>query len=134
MAELTKHNKKLNSSVYCMKLFFIALVLLVEACSYAEVKPSTIGTGELWVIVKLDTEFRTEHNIVMVDEITKIVEAENLGVLDGHSSGGYQLDFNYVGITNWEKAKSVIDASIRKNYPDVEFTISTKYETTYDNL
>ena len=117
-----------------MKLFLIAFVVLIAACSDTEVSTNSTGNSELWVLVKLDTEFRSEDNLAMVDEITKIVEGEGLGSLDGHSSGGHQLEFNYGGIKDWEKAKSVIDKSIRSIYPDVEYTISNAYETIYEKL
>lgn len=117
-----------------MKLFLITFVVLIAACSDTEVGPSNAGSNEIWIMVKLDTEFRSEDNLAMVNEITKIVESKGLGTLDGHSSGGHQMEFNYVGIKDWEKAKSVIDSSIKRNYPNAEYIISNTYETTYEKL
>ena len=109
-------------------------MLFLVSCTGEQEKPSTKGYSELWIMVNIDSKFRSKDNLKMVDEITEIIESKGLGNLDGHSSGGYQFDFNYVGIQNWDSTKSEIETVIKNHYPGLEYTISTTYETTYEKL
>ena len=88
---------------------------------------------ELWIMVKTDSFFRDRVHIQLVDRVTELVESSGLGILDGHSSGGYQFDFNYYDVANYAKAKSVIEQYLSSNYPDLVYTISSDYQTTYEN-
>ena len=92
------------------------------------------GDGELWVMVKIDSNFRSEKDLEIIDEITKEIEGNNLGLLDGHSSGAHQLDFNFIEISDIDTAKNTIASSMDRLYPAVEYTVSTTYEVTYEKL
>ena len=102
-----------------MKIIGILFSLLaVTSYSAAEVD------DQLWVMIKMDTSFRTVNELRVVDQVTDLIERANLGSLDGHSSGAYQFDFNYYEVSNFDGAKSRIQIFMAKHYPDIVFTIS----------
>jgi len=117
-----------------MKHIVALLLSLITACSNSDGISSTDNDDEIWVMIKTDAYFRGQKELEIVDTISEIIESKELGYLDGHSSGGFQFDFNFTEVTNWDKAKSEIDNAINENYPTLEYTISSTYETTYDKL
>ena len=85
-------------------------------------------------MVKLDTFFREDSDLDWVDELAEIFEQKSLGVLDGHSSGGKQLEVNFFEVENYEKAKQVVVQYLKENFPDLTYEISNDYQTTYEEL
>jgi len=90
--------------------------------------------GELWVMVQENEFFRSDNNLLLVEKVAEIVESKGLGELDGHSSGAYQLEFNFYDVRNYEKTKLLVQNFLVQNYPDIEFHISKEYETTYEKI
>lgn len=85
-------------------------------------------------MVKIDSNFRSLKDLELVDKVTKHIENKKLGILDGHSSGGYQLDFNFININNAETARNEITKLINASYPNIEYTLSNTYEVKYEKL
>jgi len=117
-----------------MKYLLISILLLLVGCSEAEMNSSQTDSNELWVMVKISDNFRSKQDLEIIDKVTKAIESKGLGYLDGHSSGRYQLDFNYIDINNFIKTKNEIDIVIKSNYPNLIYTISKDYETIYEKL
>lgn len=114
-----------------MKIFAILFGLLgLTSQSVAE---DTEVDDQLWIMIKMDTYFRTVHELKVVDQVTEIIEGANLGYLDGHSSGAYQFEFNYYEVSDFDRAKSKIQRFMAKHYPDVKFTISNDYAMPYES-
>lgn len=113
-----------------MKIFTVLLSLFGFA-SYSSAETTEVD-NQLWIMIKMDTYFRTVNELKMVDKITEIIEGANLGYLDGHSSGAYQFDFNYYKVNDFDRAKSKIQRFIEQHYPNVTFTISNDYLMTYE--
>jgi hypothetical protein len=90
--------------------------------------------NELWVMIKTDQFFRSKIHKHIEDELIALIEHQQLGTFDGHSSGAYQFDLNFYNVTDFEKAKALINAFLKKNYPELQFVISDDYETTFDQL
>ena len=88
---------------------------------------------ELWVLIEINTYFRTQNDLRLVDVITEVVEENGLGKLDGHSSGDNQFDFNFIDVTNFRETKAVIEKKLKESYPQLKFRISKEYETSYEN-
>lgn len=89
--------------------------------------------NELWVMIKMDQYFLSQKEIDIEEEIIDLMEEKGLGEADGHSSGASQFDFNFVDVTDYERAKKEITKYINKLYPNLKFVISKTYETTFDN-
>jgi hypothetical protein len=87
---------------------------------------------QLWIMIKETGFFRDDSHIVLIDQISELVESSELGELDGHSSGSHQLEVNFYEVHNYGKTKSLIENYLIANYPEIEFTISNEYETTYE--
>jgi hypothetical protein len=92
------------------------------------------ATNELWVMIKTDEFFRSKVHNQIEDELITLIEHQELGAFDGHSSGSYQFDLNFYDVTDFEKAKAVITAFLKKKYPELQFVISHDYEATFDQL
>lgn len=88
--------------------------------------------GQLWVMIKESDYFRDDSHLKIIDEITEIIEGSDLGELDGHSSGAYQLEINFFDVGNYDKAKATISSYLESKHPKLEFIISNDYETTYE--
>jgi len=88
--------------------------------------------AQLWLMIKEDEYFRDDKHLELIDEISEIIESRGLGELDGHSSGAHQLEVNFFDITDYEKAKELIITYFENNHSNIEFTISSDYETTYE--
>lgn len=97
----------------------------------AEEEPSN---DQLWIMIKTDTFFRTDKELIIVDDIEKIMVDKNLGSLDGHSSGAHQFEFNFYQVSSYLKAKVLIEKYFKTNYPHLVFVISKDYEKTYERL
>ncbi|WP_420589294.1 hypothetical protein [Bacterioplanoides sp.] len=110
---------------------FTILFSLMGLTSYSTGEETT-ANDQLWIMIKMDTYFRTLDDLNVVDQVTDMIEGANLGYLDGHSSGAYQFDFNYYDVRDFKAAKSKIQYFMSKNYPSVEFTISSDYEILYE--
>ncbi len=117
-----------------MRIFLLSTIIFLSSCSSSDDAQAPRGDGELWVMVKIDSNFRSEKDLEIIDVITEEIERKNLGILDGHSSGAHQLDFNFVEISDIETTKKAIISSIDRLYPTVEYTVSTTYEVTYETL
>ena len=85
-------------------------------------------------MIKTDEFFRAEIHSRIEDELVSLMESEHLGVPDGSSSGSHQFDVSFCEVTEYEKAKTVVGAFLRKKYPEMQFVISEDYETTFDQL
>ena len=116
-----------------MKLTKLFLSLLVFFSSFAYAENESVG-DQLWVMVKIDTYFRSKNELSLVDDINELIEGSNLGSLDGHSSGAYQFDFNFYEIGDFNKAKSTIESFIDKQYPNLTYTIEETYGMPYERL
>ena len=92
------------------------------------------ATNELWVMIKTDEFFRSKIHAQIEDELIELVENQELGALDGSSSGSYQFDVNFYDVTDFEKAKTGITAFLKKKYPELQIVISKTYETTFDQF
>jgi hypothetical protein len=92
------------------------------------------AANQLWVMIKTDEFFRSKVHIQIEDELIALIERQKLGTFDGHSSGAYQFDLNFYNVTDFEKAKALINAFLKKKYPELQFVISDDYETTFDQL
>lgn len=90
--------------------------------------------NQLWVMIKTSDFFRSEIHTQIEDELTELVEAQDLGMLDGSSSGAHQFDVNFYDVEDFEKTKSIISVYLKKKYPQIEFVVSKDYETTFDQL
>jgi len=90
--------------------------------------------NELWVMIKTDEFFRSKAEDQIEDDLIKLVEGQELGALDGSSSGSHQFDVNFYDVTDFEKTKSEISMFLKKKYPGIQFVISHTYETTFDQL
>ncbi|WP_144394615.1 hypothetical protein [Pleionea sediminis] len=115
------------------KLLALILGYLIAASS-AIADDSGDLTSELWVMIKIDTPFRTQNEIELVEVVTSAIESKGSGELDGHSSGGFQFEFNYYGIKDYEAAKNMLEEIFQKNYPELTYTISNEYQVKYEKL
>lgn len=116
-----------------MKILTILFSLLgLGSQSHAE--SDTEVDDQLWVMVKTDEFFRSQNDLEIMDNVTALVESSNLGILDGHSSGAYQFEFNYFEVSNYSKAKSAIEKLLNSTYPGLTFTISNDYDMPYEKL
>jgi hypothetical protein len=88
---------------------------------------------QLWIMIKENDFFRSDEHLSIVDDIAELLENDGLGELDGHSSGAHQFEINFFEVTNFEKAKSVVVDYFNSNHPEIEYTISNDYETTYES-
>jgi hypothetical protein len=116
-----------------MRYLFLFIFALLSACTSGE-EQSASGNSELWVMVKIDSNFRSHQDLKLIDLVTERIESKKLGFLDGHSSGAYQLDFNFVDIKDIDAARTEIVETITTSYPSVEYTVSTIYEAKYEKL
>ena len=116
-----------------MKLLLLFVIGFLSACSPND-SPKNSENNELWVMVKIDSQFRSQNDLKIIDLVANHIEDKELGFLDGHSSGAYQLDFNFVEIKNIEVARKEITKAINSAYPNVEYTISNTYEVKYEKL
>lgn len=91
-------------------------------------------TGELWVMIKIDTPFRTQNELELVEVVTSAIESKGGGELDGHSSGGFQFEFNYYEVKDYEAVKNMVNKIFQKNYPKLTYTISNEYQVKYEKL
>ena len=95
-----------------------------------------VGTpeDELWIMIKMNQYFHSLNYTTIEEDLISLVESAELGEFDGHSSGAYQFDLNFLEVENYEKARKAISKYLGKHYPDLEYEISKSYETTFDNL
>ncbi|MGH1426300.1 MAG: hypothetical protein ACRBEE_00005 [Arenicella sp.] len=98
--------------------------------SYEE--DSIESENELWIMIKENSCFREEAHLKIIDELAEIIEGKNFGELDGHSSGAYQFEINFYGVNKYEKCKKIVTNFMFSKYPDLEYTVSKEYETTYE--
>ena len=92
------------------------------------------GDNELWVMIQENSFFRDNSHLAIVDELAEIIENKKLGEFDGHSSGAYQLEINFLEVRNYNKVKGIIIDYFAAKYPGLEYTISQGYETIYEKL
>ncbi len=112
---------------------FALLMLLVGvliSCPRVESKEGM----QLWVMIKMDSYFRTQKELKIVDELANLIEQKKLGLLDGHSSGGHQFEVNFYEISDFATAKSVVESFINDNYPKLSYIVSNDYEMLYETL
>lgn len=112
---------------------FALLMLLVgvlTSCPRVESKEDM----QLWVMIKMDSYFRTQKELKIVDELANLIEQKKLGLLDGHSSGGHQFEVNFYEISDFATAKSVVESFINDNYPKLSYIVSNDYEMLYETL
>jgi len=116
-----------------MKLIALLVSLLIIATS---VSSQEFGSEDrqLWVMVKTDEYFRNKVHLELIDEVTDLLESRGLGELDGHSSGQYQLDFNYYGVNDYDQARKAIEEYLAEHYSNLVFTISKDYDVPYENF
>ena len=110
----------------------ICISYFICSCSSDNESKFEIVGDELWVMVKMDSEFREEIYLQLVDDITKKIEEQGVGYLDGHSSGAYQFDFNFVDVTNFKQAKNQVELIFKNQYPQLMFMVSHTYEMKYE--
>jgi hypothetical protein len=96
--------------------------------------PQTGDENQLWIMIQEDDYFRDEEHFQLIDEMTEITEEAELGELDGHSSGAYQLEVNFFGVLDYEKAKDLISNYIESTHPDLVFTIAKEYKSIYEKV
>lgn len=114
-----------------LTILYIGLLVFFSSFTFAE---NEAQGSQLWVMVKIDTYFRSKNELNLVDDINELIEGSNLGYLDGHSSGAYQFDFNFYEISDFNKAKSKIESHIGKQYPNLIYTIEQSYAMPYGRL
>jgi hypothetical protein len=94
---------------------------------------SEASSGELWIMIKENEFFRSDEHLSIVDDIAEVIESSGLGELDGHSSGAHQLEVNFYGVNNFNKSRLAVEVYLSKNHPKLVYTISNKYQTTYES-
>ena len=112
----------------------IALGVLSVSCAENDRSESESTGDEIWVMIKIDSNFRDQVHLDLVDKIATRIEGEGIGYLDGHSSGAYQFEFNFVEITDFKKAQTIIEKELSKMSPNVEYQISNEYEMTFEKI
>ena len=94
---------------------------------------SEVSSGELWIMIKENEFFRSDEHLFIVDELAEVIESSDLGELDGHSSGAHQLEVNFYGINDFNKTRLAVEIYLSKNHPKLVYSISDKYQTTYES-
>lgn len=87
--------------------------------------------NQLWIMIKENDFFREGGHLEIIDELSEIIESKGLGELDGHSSGAHQLEVNFYDVPNYKASVNAVNAFF-KQHPNIEYTVSKEYETTYE--
>ena len=83
-------------------------------------------------MMRMDQYFLTDDEIAIEDGLIDLVESAELGEFDGHSSGSYQFDLNFLDVSNFEIAKNEITMYLNNHYPNLTYEISKTYKTTFE--
>ena len=121
--------KKVLSTIVA---FFLSM--LSVSCAENDRPQSESLVDELWVMIKIDSNFRDQIHLDLVDKIAARIEGEGIGYLDGHSSGAHQFEFNFVEITDFKKAKTIIEQALSETIPSAEYQVSNEYEMTFEKI
>lgn len=88
--------------------------------------------GFIWIMIKLDDKwFRDDQDRIITNAIAEFVLANDIGELDGESSGAGAMDINFT-VHSKQKAAQEIDDFIKKL--DVNFTyyIADRYSPLFE--
>lgn len=110
------------------------LSIIKKLFGSSEAHDSDGPEGELWIMIKETSFFREDAHLAIVDELAESMEGKGLGELDGHSSGGHQFEINFYEVRNYNQCKAIVTEYFSSKYPELEYTISEEYETTYEKL
>ncbi len=83
---------------------------------------------------KTDDFFKSDIHTQIEDELVELIEGQELGALDGSSSGAHQFDLNFFDVEDFDKTKRIITEFFKAKYPQIQFVVSDDYETTFDQL
>jgi hypothetical protein len=114
-------------------LTVLPLIFLAACAPKEKAKMDHAPTDELWLMIKTSDYFRSDKEIEVEDELTKLIEGSGLGELDGHSSGAHQFELNFVHVRDFEKAKSLIESHLKKKHPDLQFVIARDYAIPFEH-
>jgi hypothetical protein len=114
-------------------LTVLSLLFLAACAPKQKAKMDDAPPDELWLMIKTSDYFRSNKEIEIEDELTKLIEGFGLGELDGHSSGAHQFDLNFVRVRDFDKAKSLIESHLKEKHPDLKFVIARDYEIPFEH-
>ena len=117
-----------------MKILLASMAFLLIGCSPETKMEEDEPTDELWLMIKTTDFFRSGLEIEIEDKLIDIFERNGLGEIDGHSSGSYQFEVNFYDVSDFEKAKTVVEELLKKEYPNLEYVVSHTYETPFEKL
>jgi hypothetical protein len=87
--------------------------------------------GTLWLMIAIPTEFSTESEDRLIDEIKSFMQRSDLGEWDGDSSGGQALDVSFE-VASLQRAAKGLASFLSQNFSTVKFRVSDEYEPTLD--
>lgn len=115
-----------------MRLFIFILLTFFSNISYSEI--SMEQSSDSWIMIEVDDFFLSSSELEIEEKVIELVESNNLGEFDGHSSGQYQFDMNLYDVPVFEEAKTQISRMLKAEYPKLNFIISDEYETIFDSV
>lgn len=96
------------------------------------VEPTLVSaSGPLWVMIALDTVFRDDADRGLAQALTAFVEARQLGVWDGESSGGGAMDLSFT-VSNQHTTARAIAGFLSQHAPTCSYAITDRYEPFFE--
>jgi hypothetical protein len=89
------------------------------------------GRGTLWLMVPIESRFRTDEHRRFVEVITAYVENQRLGRWEGESSGMHSFDVSFA-VKSVGRAAALLARFIDEYQPQVRYRISDECETLFD--
>lgn len=88
--------------------------------------------GTIWLMIRLeDAYFREEEDVEIINTIDEYLYENQMGVMDGESSGNGTMDATFE-TENTLKTANELDKYIKQHFPDLIYYISNKYEVMFE--